>query len=396
MKAIWTKERCHEEALKYRTRGDFCIGSPSSYGRSLKSKWIDEICTHMYETKKPKGYWTKERCVEEAIKYKTRSEFNSKSVSAYSKSWENDWLDEICSHMNYSGHRYSRCIYAYEFSDKFVYVGLTFNLNERDNQHKKKGPVFNHINKTSLIPNFHKLTDFIDIESAKLKEKEYVIFYKENGWCLLNSIKTGALGSSERKWTKEKCQEEALKYLTIKDYKKNSLSYRAAVRNKWLDEICNHMNRTKNRFGYWTKERCIEEALIYKTKTEFRNNFPGAYSACLNNGWIEEVSKHMKSRISKEKGHWTKERCQEEAFKYKTKAEFRTLSLSAYQTSLRNKWLDEMCLHMPPFRKENWTKERCIEEALIYKTKGEFRKNSPSAYERSRVNGWLNELAFNL
>lgn len=47
MKLTWTKERCLEDALRYSTRGEFCKESPSAYARSLRCKWIDEVCSHM-------------------------------------------------------------------------------------------------------------------------------------------------------------------------------------------------------------------------------------------------------------------------------------------------------------------------------------------------------------
>jgi len=47
----------------------------------------------------PNGYWTKERCAEEAKKHKTRTEFQRNSSGAYSAALENSWLDQICSHM---------------------------------------------------------------------------------------------------------------------------------------------------------------------------------------------------------------------------------------------------------------------------------------------------------
>lgn len=45
--------------------------------------------------RKPKGYWTKERCQEEALKYESRSEFKKYSGSAYNIVKKNKWLDEL-------------------------------------------------------------------------------------------------------------------------------------------------------------------------------------------------------------------------------------------------------------------------------------------------------------
>ncbi len=346
VKKRWDKENCHKEALKYNKRGEFSKYSPSAYGRALKEKWLEDICSHMIFVKRPKGYWTKERCHREALKYKTRSDFNRGSVSAYSSAYELKWLEDICSHMTIIGNHYNRCIYSYEFDDNYVYVGLTYNIEERKKQHDKRGPVRRHILKTGILPIFNILTDYISDEFAVIKEREFLEYYIENGWKILNSVKTGALGGGKTKWTKEKCQEEALKYNDIGSYKKGSLSYRAAVRNKWLDDICTHMNRTKKPSNFWTKERCIENALNYKSLKDFIKESPGAYSFCKKKKFLDEVTKHMIKRINKPKGYWTKERCEEEALKYNMRSRFQKNSISAYQTAINNMWLDDICKHM--------------------------------------------------
>ena len=89
--------------------------------------------------------WTKENCKIEALKYNYRSEFQKKSHSAYNASIRLKILDEVCSHMKIIGHKYKRCIYAYEFLDNSVYIGLTFNLDRRKNEHLKRGTVYNHV-----------------------------------------------------------------------------------------------------------------------------------------------------------------------------------------------------------------------------------------------------------
>ena len=345
IKNVWTKEKCQEEALKYNSRSDFRKNSMSSYNKSIKKKWLDEICSHMIVKRNKNGFWTKEKCQEEALKYNSRSDFNKNSISAYSKSWDSNWLDDICSHMLSLGNKYNRCIYSYEFEDNYVYVGLTHNIEKRNKQHMKKGPVFNHIKNTGILPKLIKLTDYLECDKAKIKESEYMIFYKLNGNILLNSAKSGALGGGLGKWSKEKCQVEALKYGSIKEYR-NCKSYRAAVRNKWLDDICSHMSRSKKPSGYWIKEKCQEEALKYNTLNKFRINSPGSFLASKNNNWLDDICSHMIITKNKPKGYWTKEKCLEEALKYSKRSLLQKYSISAYQTSINNKWLDEVCSHM--------------------------------------------------
>ena len=49
--------------------------------------------------RKPRNYWTKERCIEDAKQYETNSEWQKKSGSAYITAWVNKWLDECSKHM---------------------------------------------------------------------------------------------------------------------------------------------------------------------------------------------------------------------------------------------------------------------------------------------------------
>ena len=43
--------------------------------------------------RKPKGYWTYERCQKEASKYTTRKELFINNQSAYNSARKNGWLD---------------------------------------------------------------------------------------------------------------------------------------------------------------------------------------------------------------------------------------------------------------------------------------------------------------
>ena len=128
----------------------------------------------------------------------------------------------------------------------------------------------------------------------------YVNYYKNNGWKILNKIKTGGIGSCGylnriSYWIKEKCIEEALKYTNRSEFQYNSGSaYRSAQKNKWLDEICSHMQKLRNHKGYWTKKKCEEESLKYKNKNQFQKNNSSAYMCSYKNGWLNEFYKKTK------------------------------------------------------------------------------------------------------
>jgi len=294
--------------------------------------------------RKNRNYWTKERCIEEAAKYKLRSVFKAKSGGAYNASIKNGWLKEICSHMSISGNKFRRLVYVYEFENKVVYVGLTYNIEERDKKHKRhnKSGVFKYMNKTGLKPKLS-YSDYIDVELAKKLEGEKIEYYKNAGYNVLNIAEAGAVGGGNLKWTKEKCLEEARKYKKRTKFAKESNSaYNSARNNGWLEEVCSHMIKIdKLPKGYWTKEKCGEEALKYKTKKELIENSSGAYLAMVKNKWLLELCSHLKNQ--KSNGYWTKEVCVKEALTYSSKEEFRKNNESAYVTASKNKWLSEIC-----------------------------------------------------
>jgi len=95
----WTYEKCKNLALKCTSRMDFKNKYSFPYVISIRNGWLDEICSHMIEIRKPKGYWTYEKCKIIALKYDTRTDFNVNDKGCYLQSHMNGWLDDICSHM---------------------------------------------------------------------------------------------------------------------------------------------------------------------------------------------------------------------------------------------------------------------------------------------------------
>ena len=242
-KIYWTKERCQEVSTTCKTRSEF-KKYKGAYESCRINGWLDDVCNHMLELKKVSGYWTKEKCSEESIKYNTKIDFQNYSPVAYKKSLKNKWIDDICKHMIKIGDRKHKCIYSYEFSDNSVYVGLTYNTTKRINGHENdiNSCVYKHIEKTNISPIFNQLTDYIDVDYAIKMEGEYVEKYKNDGWCILNKAKTGSIGGCPIKWTKEKCLEESLKYNTKKELRKaNKTVYNTILKNSWMKEIYSQM-----------------------------------------------------------------------------------------------------------------------------------------------------------
>ncbi len=192
------------------------------------------------------------------------------------------------------------------------------------------------------------------------------------------------------KWTFEACKEEALKYETRKEFRELSNSaYQIIVRNEWLELLCKHLVDTKVQ-PFWTKSRCQEEALKYNARTEFSYKSGGAYSSAKRNKWLNDICIHMVNK--KYPNYWTKDRCKEEALKYETKVEYIKGNPSAYDASNRNGWSDYVCSHMRDGKNIIWTKETCREEALTYEYASDFIKGNSGAYQAVVRNGWLDEI----
>lgn len=161
---------------------------------------------------------------------------------------------------------------------------------------------------------------------------------------------------------KDNCRDEALRYRTRSDFELgNYAAYCTAKRNDWLGEICAHMPPPHQLVpsGFWTKkENCLEMALKYSTRNELKKNANGAYRSALRNGWIEEICAHMVPTNRHMPGHWdVKENCRLEALKYSIRFDFQKGSSGAYEAAKRNGWMDEVCAHMaaprtaPPARR---------------------------------------------
>ena len=145
--------------------------------------------------------------------------------------------------------------------------------------------------------------------------------------------------------------------------------------------------------GYWNdKNNCAKVAALCSSRYEFSQKYSSAYNSSLRNGWIDDICKHMFGR-SNPCVYWNKERCRLEALKYSNRTDFSKQSNGAYSAALKRGWLDEICQHMVIRWQYKWDKESCRKEALKYTTRTEFQHNSSGAYTAALKQGWLDEIS---
>ncbi|MFA5586339.1 MAG: GIY-YIG nuclease family protein [Saccharofermentanales bacterium] len=235
-------------------------------------------------------------------------------------------------------------------------------------------------------------------------------------------------------WTFEKCREEALKYKYKIDFIKNSNgAYSSALKHKWLDDICSHMEILGNLkfrlvYSYEFDDNHVYVGLTCNEKRRNNQHFKTGpvyehftrtkskpIRKILTDGYIEvKESQRMEKywlddylskgwiilnrsktgAIGTDKLIWTKDKCQIESLKYNNKMDFYKKSNGAYDSAYRNDWLNDICNHMLELKKEknHWILDNCKKEALKYSNKNDFRKLSNGAYESARKNNWLNDI----
>lgn len=138
----------------------------------------------------------------------------------------------------------------------------------------------------------------------------------------------------------------------------------------------------------WFEETVTEEALKYKTRTEFRKYSSGAFEVAEKLGIIDKICQHM-IWIRRP---WNNEELAIEALKYETRNEFRKGSRGAYGAARNRRILDKICQHMPldlklggtPYNKK-WYEETIKIEALKYSYRAEFKKRNEGAYDAAKT-----------
>lgn len=403
-KRKWTYETCKNEARKYKTKGEFQKCSSGAY-KYANEKGIIKDFDWFEELKKPKGYWNRARCEEEARKYKSKGEFLKGCSAAHHAAVVNGWLDDydwlVDKRIDIIKGKIDS-VYVYIFEDtKTAYVGRTLirRQKKRDKEH-----IFNleadnvaryakehHVS----VPPMTILETNLTLEEGLDREDYWRRWYEQQGYTMLNRLATGigkgSLGGiSHGKWNRKTCYNEAKKYKTASEFGRMSASaYSAARINGWLSDYVwfDVLWSAK-----WDEQICRSEAEKYKTRGEFQKGSCGAYVKALEKGWINEYT-WLSSRQTKPAGYWNNyEHCYEEAKKYKNRRAFLKGCSGAYAKALKNGWLDDYTWFKEMKKPDGyWNRETCYKEAAKYSSKKEFKQHANGAYQFAYKEGWLDD-----
>lgn len=193
------------------------------------------------------------------------------------------------------------------------------------------------------------------------------------------------------KWTKEACNDDALIYKHRSQWKNNSPSaYARACKRGWLYECTSHMVPVSHKTKY-TPESILESTKGYSSRSRWAREQSGAYKAAIRLGILDQIVDKMPVLLVHNK--WTKEAVLADARKYSATAEWYSASNSACQIARKKGWYGEAIAHMRLSKRKHghWHKDSVLDDALKYPSRVAWSKASSGAYDAAVANNWLHE-----
>ena len=239
--------------------------------------------------------YSDEELIISARKFDTRGAWKLRAKNQCQAARTRPIWNECVAHMKPASNPFAHdyIIYAYLFSDRHCYVGLTFKPEHRKANHALKGPVFEHM---KVCPKF----DYVILESgltcieAIAAEEKWQAKHLADGWMALHTAKAGCLGTIKlkSKWTKETVMADAAKYPTKQAWIDNSQgSYRTAKREGWFEEATARMPNRDAR-------HLVGRKVSAKSKKRMRRAKLG----------VKQTRAHRRSRARAVKAWWADRR----------------------------------------------------------------------------------------
>ena len=255
-KGKWSKEKCFEEAKKYKTRSEFQKNASHAIHIARVNGWLDEMEWLPKKEHHPKGYWNvKENVIKEAKKYTSVTEFQKGSGGAFNSARRLGIMDEFT---------------WFEKKEKlpFCYWKDKEHCIEESKKYTSKKE-FQDKNQSAY---------WASLKYGYLDEMTWLVKRKSTPRNILNN--------------KDLVMEEGKKYSSRVEFKKNNRSfYEAAIRYGFIKDMYWFGEKTSKPSGYWNnKERVIEESKKYKTRSDFRKGSNGAYTVANKKGYINELT----------------------------------------------------------------------------------------------------------
>ena len=272
----WTLEKCKEICKEYHSQTDLMRDHRDVYAAVKEHGWQQECFAPMKGRKNPQGYWTLEKCKEEASKYDSPADMMRGSYKAYVAMKFHGWYEDCCSEMK--GRRVPNNFWNEE---RVVDVMLTTH-SRTEFQSDYPGAYGAAI----TLGIYNRLTKMM-VEQGLWKDK---------------NTKRKKRTKPDQKWTDELAIQRASVYESLYEFRtKDPTAYHALLVRGLLETACSHMKRRHMPEGYWNKERVMEKVAASESLKDFKKRFNAAYQAAQVNGWLADVVSVLGHEVEK----WT-------------------------------------------------------------------------------------------
>ena len=201
MKIKWNNDTAIMYARKCITRTEFAKKYGGGWQYVKRNSLEEAAYSHMGKKLSTREYkpkkWTLSKLKNEALKYSSRSEFEKGSLGAYDAALKRKLIDEVCSHMDNKHIEWT--------NDKII----------------------------SISKKYKYVSDF-----RKNEKKAYAIARYRG---IHDKVTKHMIRKRNTKNSFEDVKKEALKYTNKSEFKRKSSYYQTAMRNGWLDRVCDHM-----------------------------------------------------------------------------------------------------------------------------------------------------------
>lgn len=333
--------------------------------------------------------WNDKTCTDAARECSSATEFRNKFPGAYSyahKKKKDLWKTFTWFRHNTDPNKRTYVIYAYEdIVNKFVYIGLTNDIERRIKEHRKKN-YKNNIRKYDIVRQYFEdccfgvpepkiLQSGINGFEAQELEDKYKMKYIEDGWNIINTGKTGkgtsSLGNLAFKpLTREECAEAVKQYNGRKELETKSWRVWATIkRNGWEDLLPPKLKRGTKLDKEFYRKACnkyVDRNTIIKVNNRL-------YNLIKTHGWLDEFFPSRYDKLSENE-------ILEQVKAYKTLKDLKINDYELYEFSKNKFDLNKIFIQKKEINKTNINKKKTYSEILIKTMCNEY-SNSNIGYK---------------
>ena len=283
-RGYWTKERILEEAKKFNSRGEWTKKSHSSYNLARKRGLIVEATKHMTG---PDYKWTRENILAEALKYNSMTEWVQKGGASHTIARRKGLISEASKHMTGPDFKWSKkniLIEALKYQSKKEWVQKSCSSYRMATRKGIISEASKHMNPLGGL--YKRCLYTIKISKGNLVYVGITFNYKRRITDHLNSLRFKRLinlyGRDAIVAKKE------TDYLPIKD----ALERESLLIHQLKRIGFNVLNTTKGgqpggNKVIWTYEKIVETTKKYKSFRDWKKNERFAYATAIHRGYIK-------------------------------------------------------------------------------------------------------------